>query len=123
MNIEVSYLEIAPGQSPYLEWEEDLDTTARNTARMRINRLRGGNFGDCKPIGDGAHELRIDFGPGYRIYFGKLKDTIVMILCAGEKKAQRRDIKQAKEYWELYKNSLNKEVTAWSKQRVIKNTF
>ncbi len=106
MNIEVSYLEIAPGKSPYLQWEETLDVTARNTARMRINRLRLGNHGDCKPVGDGVHELRIDFGPGYRIYYGKLKDTVVIILCAGEKKSQKRDIKQAKEYWELYKNSL-----------------
>ena len=108
MNIEVSYLEIAPGKSPYVEWEEDLDTTARGTARMRINRLRGGNFGDCKSVGDGVHELRIDLGPGYRIYFGKLKDTVVIILCAGEKRSQKRDIKQAKGYWELYKNSLKR---------------
>ena len=108
MNIDISYLEIAPGRSPYVKWEEDLDATARNAARMRINRLRLGNYGDSKPVGDGVHELRINFGPGYRIYYGKLRDTVVVILCAGEKRSQKRDIKQAKEYWELYKNSLKR---------------
>ena len=76
MNVEVSYLELSNGTSPYLEWEEELDTIARASARIRINRIRLGNFGDCKPIkgATGLHELKFRLGPGYRIYFGKVKD-------------------------------------------------
>ncbi len=100
MNIEVLYLETANGNSPYLEWEEKLDTTARATARIRINRVRLGNFGDCEPIKgtSGLYELRIHLGPGYRVYFGKIKETVVIILCGGDKRSQERNIKKAKEY-------------------------
>ena len=110
MTIEVSYLEIDNRKSPYLEWEEELDTTARAAARIRINRIRLGNFGDCNPIKgiSGLYELRIHFGPGYRIYFGKMKDTVVIILCGGDKRSQKRDIKKAMEYWQLYKDSFKK---------------
>jgi putative addiction module killer protein len=108
MNIDVLYFENDNGESPYLEWESKLDTAARAATRIRINRVRLGNFGDCEPVGDGLSELKIHLGPGYRIYFGKLKDTVVIILCGGDKKSQRRDIKKAKEYWQLYKNSLKK---------------
>ena len=110
MNIEVSYLEVGNGKSPYLEWEQELDTVSRAAARIRINRIRLGNFGDCTPIKNapGLHELRIHLGPGYRIYFGKVKDIVVIILCGGNKKSQEKDIKKAREYWQLYKDSLKK---------------
>lgn len=69
------------------------------------------NFGDCKPIkgAKGLHELRIHLGPGYRLYFGKAKDTLVIILCGGDKGDQTRDIEKDKEYWQLY-NESRKEV-------------
>ena len=110
MTIEVSYLEIDNKESPYLRWEEKLDTVVRAAVRIRINRIRLGNFGDCHSIKGtpGLHELRLHVGPGYRIYFGKTKDTIVIILCGGDKRSQGRDIKNAKEYWQLYKKSLKK---------------
>src|SRR5580692_2917558 len=105
MNIDVSFLVLGNGGSPYLEWEHDLDESARAAARIRINRIRLGNFGDCKPIKGATQlfELRIHFGPGYRIDFGKMKDTVVIILCGGDKGSQKRDIKKAKDYWQLYK--------------------
>ena len=92
----------------FLEWEKKLDQSIRGAVRVRINRLRLGNFGNCKTIkgSTGLYELRIHLSPGYRLYFGKVKDTFVIILCAGDKGSQERDIEKAKEYWQLYKESL-----------------
>ena len=108
MNVDISYLELEDGKSPYLEWERKLDVAARATVRTRINRVRLGNFGDWDAIKGvtGLFELRIHLGPGYRIYFGKMKDTVVIILCGGDKGSQERNIKKAKEYWQAYKDSL-----------------
>jgi len=72
----------------------DLRAVARIDAR--IGRLRLGNFGDVKSVGDGVGELRIDFGPGYRVYFTRQGDKVVVLLCAGDKGSQARDIKLAK---------------------------
>ena len=72
----------------------DLRAAARIDAR--IGRLRLGNFGDVKSVGDGVSELQVDFGPGYRVYFTKHDDKVVVLLCAGDKGSQARDIKRAK---------------------------
>lgn len=82
----------------------------RGTIRVRINRLRLGNFGDCKTIkgATGLYEFRVHLGAGYRVYFGKEKDTLIIILCGGDKASQEKDIEKAKEYWRLYKDSLKK---------------
>jgi putative addiction module killer protein len=70
----------------------------RAVARIdaRIGRLRLGNFGDAKSVGDGVSELRIDYGPGYRVYFTRRGDTVVILLCGGAKRSQARDIERAK---------------------------
>jgi putative addiction module killer protein len=70
----------------------------RATARIdvRIGRLRLGNFGDAKSVGDGVSELRIDYGPGYRVYFARRGKVIVVLLCGGDKSTQGKDIKTAK---------------------------
>lgn len=70
--------------------------------RARLNRIRLGNFGDCKSVGNGVEELRIDFGPGYRIYFGRQGLLAVILLCGGDKKTQARDIATAQKYWKEY---------------------
>ena len=67
-----------------------------------MNRLRLGNFGDCAPVGDGVEELRIDFGPGYRVYFGREGTKVVILLCSGSKRTQRKDIATARKYWKEY---------------------
>jgi putative addiction module killer protein len=72
----------------------DLRAAARIDAR--IGRLRVGNFGDVKSVGDGVSELRVDFGPGYRVYFTRHGYKVVVLLCAGDKGSQARDIKRAK---------------------------
>jgi putative addiction module killer protein len=68
---------------------------------MRMNRVAKGNFGDCKPVGDGVHELRFDIGCGYRIYFGEDGDDVVL-LGGGEKSTQDRDITTVKQRWSQY---------------------
>ena len=111
MNIDISYLEIETGKSPFLEWEKKLDLSTRAVVRARINRVRLGNFGDFHSIkgAPGLYEFRIHVGPGYRIYFGKIKEEVVIILCGGDKRSQERDINKAKQYWQLYKEALKEE--------------
>ena len=71
----------------------------------RLNHMRLGNFGDCKPVGGGVEELQIDFGSGYRVYFGRRGALVVILLCGGSKKTQARDIAAAKKYWKEYLNA------------------
>jgi putative addiction module killer protein len=95
--------ETEEGKCPFRAWLEDLrDVTARALIRKRLNRIRLGNMGDRKSLGDGVSELRIDFGPGYRVYFGEDGPRIVVLLCGGDKGSQSRDIEQAKKYWRDY---------------------
>ena len=92
-----------PGKNPFRDWLVRLrDSQARARIRIRLNRVRLGNFGDFKPVGEGVHELRLDFGPGYRIYLGQDGDVLVILLCGGDKRTQSRDIKTAKEFWKSY---------------------
>ncbi len=89
--IEVRFSEI------FTEWLAGLaDERAAARVVLRIRRLEMGNAGDVKSVGDGVSELRITYGPGYRLYFTKLGREIVMLLCGGEKSSQRRDIALAK---------------------------
>ena len=71
----------------------------------RLARVRQGNPGDCKPVGEGVSELRVDYGPGYRVYFGQQGQTLVVLLCGGDKRTQDRDIRLAKLYWHEFKAS------------------
>ena len=107
MDVNLEYLELASGRSPFEEWLKKLDPMAKGSVRVRLNRLRLGNFGDCKLIrgAQGLLELRMHIGPGYRIYLGKMKETLVILLCAGDKGTQVRDIAKAKEYWQWYRES------------------
>ena len=94
------------GQAPYIEWFESIqDLKTRTRIQDRIDRIESGNLGDYKPIGDGVFELRFRSGPGYRIYFGQVGNTIVLLLCGGDKSSQSRDIERAKSYWQEYKET------------------
>lgn len=91
-------------KSPFEEWVKRLkDRKARAKINVRIARVRLGNFGDHKSVGEGIYELRIDYGPGYRVYYGRLGKTVVLLLCGGDKDSQADNIKKAKEYWRDYK--------------------
>ena len=79
------------------KWMDSLrDRAAQARVQVRIDRLSVGNFGDVRPVGDGVAELRIDYGPGYRIYFVRRGNTVVVLLCAGDKRPQSADIQRAK---------------------------
>jgi len=88
------------GNNPFHNWLISLkDRFLRARIRVRLNRVRLGSFGDCKPVGKGVNELRVDYGPGYRVYYGKSEMTIVILLCGGSKKSQSKDIQLAQAYW------------------------
>ncbi|MEE4208911.1 MAG: type II toxin-antitoxin system RelE/ParE family toxin, partial [Parvularcula sp.] len=80
-----------------------LDTRAALKIRTALARIETGNMGDVKPVGQGVSERRIDYGPGYRVYFGHDGDELVVLLVGGSKKRQQRDIDQAKALWADYK--------------------
>jgi putative addiction module killer protein len=94
------------GRCPFDEWLSALrDVRAIEKTDARIARLRSGNFGDCKPVGEGVLELRVHYGPGYRIYLGRQARAVVLLLCAGDKPTQSRDIARAKRYWREHRNA------------------
>jgi putative addiction module killer protein len=82
------------------QWLEDLK--GRIAILRRIDRLSADNFGDHKSISDGVWELRVKFGPGYRVYYGQQGKTVVLLLCGGWKRSQAADIKRAVGYWTEY---------------------
>jgi putative addiction module killer protein len=92
------------GKTPFIEWLESIkDITTRAKIKNRLRRIELGNFGDYKSLGEGVFELRLQFKAGYRVYFGKVGNKIVLLLCGGDKKSQPKEIKRAKGYWKDYK--------------------
>ena len=91
--VEIRHYITCAGRDVFDDWLSRL-TDARTQAKVvaRINRVAAGNFGDCKPLGHGLWELRIDWGPGYRVYYAMLEKTCVLLLCAGDKRRQSSDI-------------------------------
>ena len=96
--ITIIIYETDTGKQPFVEWQEKLGIKTESVVLTRLARVRCGNFGDCKQIksGNGVYELVIDYGPGYRIYYGKKGTTIVVLLVGGDKGSQTRDIAKAK---------------------------
>ena len=95
------------GREPFNEWLTSLrDHRARAKIRVRLDRVSLGNFGDCHGVGSGVQELRIDYGAGYRVYFGQEGTTIVVLLCGGDKSTQANDIETAQRFWSGYRRRL-----------------
>lgn len=93
------------GKIPFTDWLESLhDRKTRLKIKLRLDRVANGNLGDCRSVGDGVFELRINYGSGYRIYFGQIGLTMILLLCGGDKSTQNQDIKTAKKYWKDYEN-------------------
>jgi len=104
MTFEVRHYVSAAGADVFLKWFSELaDRQAQARIQARIYRLEHGLFGDCEPVGEGVWELRIDCGPGYRVYYARAGQAILLLLCGGDKRKQSADIERAKDYWNDYK--------------------
>ncbi len=102
--IEVRHFVSRAGKDVFDGWLSELaDARAQAKIASRINRLAAGNFGDCKPLRQGVCELRIDWGPGYRVYYAMVGKVCVLLLCGGDKRKQSVDIERAAEYLRDYK--------------------
>ena len=102
--MEILHYLTASGDDPYQLWLDALkDLKGRVAIQRRVDRVEHGNFGDRKFCQDGVWELRIDFGPGYRVYYAQEGKSVVLLLCGGSKRNQSADIKNAVNYWRDYK--------------------
>lgn len=101
--LEVREYQTPDDRRPFADWMQGLrDARARTRIVARILRMQAGNRGDWRSIGAGLFELRIDHGPGYRVYCGQDGATLVLLLCAGDKSTQAQDIERAHDYWKDY---------------------
>ncbi len=100
-SVEIIFYTTKNGRQPFVTWLRRLDAKSKTVINARIARIRGGNFGDCKQIKGvlGLWEFRINYGPGFRIYFGKKGAKVIVLLVGGEKGSQKRDIMRARFYW------------------------
>src|SRR6266853_5522011 len=96
---------IEAGRSPFAEWFDDLDSVTAARVDRYVRRLEAGNFGAAKSLRDGVFELRLDFGPGYRVYYGREGRTIIILLGGGSKRRQDADIAAAIARWRGYKQT------------------
>jgi putative addiction module killer protein len=103
--METKIYKLPSGREPFTDWFDDQELKVKAIIFERLNRIRGGNFGSCKPITGypGLFEIVIDFGPGYRIYYSKIDSMLIIILIAASKKSQRRDIEIAYRYLKNYR--------------------
>ncbi|WP_019501183.1 type II toxin-antitoxin system RelE/ParE family toxin [Pseudanabaena sp. PCC 6802] len=101
---ELRIYETSQGETPFSSWLSSLrDREARARIRKRLDRIELGNLGDYRSVGGGVFEFKIDYGPGYRVYFAQIDLLIILLLCGGDKSTQERDILQAKQFWLDYK--------------------
>ncbi|MEW6516653.1 MAG: type II toxin-antitoxin system RelE/ParE family toxin [candidate division FCPU426 bacterium] len=109
MEKQLLYYQTPDGRLPFRDWLYcgSLEKKTKSIVIERLNRLSVGNPGDYKALGRGVCELRIDFGPGYRIYYAHTGKAIILLLCGGNKKTQKKDIETAGEYWRDYKDRIN----------------
>lgn len=107
MNYEIKYYVADNGQSYIKDWLDNLDKTTRKRVLLRLNRLQYGNFGDYKKINQYINELRFNFGSGYRIYYTLQGNQIILLINAGDKKTQVKDIKIATEIVKFVKGQHN----------------
>lgn len=99
----------AGGRSPFAEWFDDLDARAAAKITTALARIEQGNLSNVKSVGSSVVECRINWGPGYRVYFGRDDETLVIVLAAGTKRRQQRDIRAAQERWADYRRRRTEE--------------
>lgn len=93
------------GYEPFAKWFNTLNVIAASKVTTALYRMELGNYSNVESVGEGVYEYKIDFGPGYRIYFGQVGDELVILVGGGSKKKQNKDIQMAKFYWKEYKLS------------------
>jgi putative addiction module killer protein len=98
------------GNKPFAQWFEGLEAAAAAKVTIALARMELGNFSKVKGVGSGVFECKIHFGPGYRIYFGKDGDHLVILISGGTKKRQQQDIAVAQECWAAYKRRKKQEI-------------
>lgn len=99
----IAYYTDEQGNKPFREWLQGLrDQIAAVRIRARLTRVKTGNFGTVRNVGEGVVELKIDHGPGYRVYYAIDDGTIVLLLCGGDKGTQQRDIETARKFWKKH---------------------
>ena len=104
MQFEIRRYVNTAGVDVFGEWFAALaDRQAKARIRARLDRISRGLFGDCAPVGEGVWELRVDWGPGYRVYYPRAGQAILLLLCGGDKRKQQADINRAKDYWNDFK--------------------
>jgi putative addiction module killer protein len=105
MEYKLKLLTTETGEAPFEQWYLSIrDTLTRTRIRSRLDRLVLGNFGDSKFISDGVYELRLQFGPGYRIYFTNVNSSIIVLLAGGDKGSQPKDINLAISLWRMFQD-------------------
>jgi putative addiction module killer protein len=104
----LEYLDAA-GRSPFRDWFDELEATAAARVAVALARLEQGNLSNAKSVGEGVLEYRIDFGPGYRLYFGRDGSALVILLGGGTKQRQQRDIEDARRRWAAYRRRKRQE--------------
>ena len=104
----IAYID-SRGISPFQRWVSGLDTTAARRVRIAQDRIAEGNLSNVRGVGRGVSEYRINFGPGYRIYFGRDGDTLIILLGGGTKRRQHRDIENARALWQEYRRRKQQE--------------
>lgn len=104
-SIQIKLLETDEGKVPFEEWYDSLkNKVTKVKIRRRLDRIELGNFGDTESVGEGVYEMRLHFGAGYRVYFTRVGNVVVVLVGGGDKSTQKSDIIKAKEIWKRYKN-------------------
>ena len=102
--VTLEYYITEAGKVPFKDWLESLkDINSRAKIRIALDRVRLGNLGHAKSVGEGVHELKINYGSGYRVYYAFAGNPVVLLLLGGDKSSQTKDIARAKEYWKDFK--------------------
>ena len=110
------------GKCPFRNWLRSLkDVKARARIRVRINRIRLGNFGDCKPVGSGVSEFRFDYGPGYRVYFGRVGEKLVLLICADPKGIRKKILNSLKNIGLIIKGEKMSKTSTSYRKRLLKD--
>lgn len=111
MGIEVRTYVSESGETPFSDWFQQLDVQAAAKVTVALTRMELGNLSNVKSVGGGVSEYRIDCGPGYRIYFGREANLLILLVGGGTKQRQNADIQAAKRRWENYKKRKKKEAS------------